>query len=67
MMNKVFVIMATQGEYSDRMEWPICVVSTEAKAQDRVMSLTEKEKVDSRGQPSYHETTFYSSEEVDYD
>lgn len=33
MIAKIFIVMGTTGEYSDRTEWPVCFYETEAKAQ----------------------------------
>lgn len=38
-MKQAFVVLAGTGEYSDRAEWPIRVVMTEARAQELVSEL----------------------------
>jgi len=38
-MDKVYVVIGTTGEYSDRNEWPVCAYLSEKDAQARVGEL----------------------------
>lgn len=38
---KIFVVMGTHGEYSDRSEWPVCAYEKEVLAQDHVRKSKE--------------------------
>lgn len=41
MIDKVFVVMGSRGEYSDRCEWPACFVETEEEAERLVVEKTQ--------------------------
>lgn len=36
---KIFVVMGTTGEYSDRSEWPVAAVETEDEAKQYIAAL----------------------------
>lgn len=42
MGSKIFVVNASEGEYSDRTEWPVKAFTDEQKAKDLVEELSAK-------------------------
>ena len=38
-MEKVWIVMGSTGEYSDRREWPVVAFMSEAAAKDRIAAL----------------------------
>lgn len=38
-MDKVWIVMGSTGEYSDRTEWPVIAFSSEAAAKERIAAL----------------------------
>lgn len=60
-MDKVYVVMGTTGEYSDRSEWPVHAHLTEADAAKELAALVAKAKElgvhssNCRGMPDYSE------------
>jgi hypothetical protein len=43
-MTKVYIVMASQGEYSDRVEWPIAGYWDAARAEARVSEESTKQR-----------------------
>ena len=43
-MTKIFVVNASEGEYSDRIEWPIKAFTDEQKAKDFVKELSARSR-----------------------
>lgn len=41
---KIYIVMGTTGEYSDRSEWPVKAFYCEKVAQDLVVAATRKAK-----------------------
>lgn len=41
-MKKVYVVMGTTGEYSDRNEWPVAAYMTEGQAAKRIVEQKRK-------------------------
>lgn len=44
MDSKVYVVMGTTGEYSDRTEWPVCAYLEESLAQEHITKATARAK-----------------------
>ena len=44
MSEKVYVVMGSTGEYSDRSEWPVVAFMDEEKAKQRVIDAERKAK-----------------------
>lgn len=41
-MDRVWIVMGSTGEYSDRTEWPVIAVTSEAAAKERITELEVK-------------------------
>ena len=41
-MSKVWVVMGTTGEYSDRNEWAVVAFTDKAKAESRIVACTQE-------------------------
>ena len=50
---KVWIVMGTTGEYSDRSEWPVCVYADEARAQARAEAATQRAAEIYEARPRY--------------
>ena len=66
----LWCVVASQGEWSDRSEWPVAVFSTEAEAQAYVGKLDDAEREKAVSTPDarrwlYDQTTHYVSEVED--
>lgn len=63
MAEKIYVVMGTSGEYSDRTEWPIVAYMSEERAKQKVLELDEKERqrvlATGRTSSMYDEDYFY--------
>lgn len=41
-MNKIWIVMGTTGEYSDRREWPVLAYLDRARAEERVRLASQR-------------------------
>lgn len=41
-MSKIWVVMGTTGEYSDRNEWPVVAFTDKARAEARIVACTQE-------------------------
>lgn len=44
-MRKIYIIIGTCGEYSDRSEWPVVALTSEASAEDYVIRVSAQARL----------------------
>lgn len=54
---KIYVVMATQGEWSDRTEWPICGFVNEDSAKAKIITL--QKEAEKKERPSWEDVEGY--------
>ncbi len=69
---KIFILMGSQGEYSDRTEWPIRAYASKEKAEAELLKADEEERIrrskrGSRYSFADEDTFYFLYEEVEYD
>lgn len=67
---KIYVIIASQGEYSDRSEWAVCAFSKKEDTMNEIERLDEEERleiIEAEWKHEYHDETTYHYEKINFD